>query len=165
MKKYFIFGLGRTGSTLYSNLLDIYYKTVLLKDNNIFYSADKLKIDWSFPIQHTHQINAIKDIPNDFVFLLCIRSILDSVVSLFVAEKTNTFTITSEKEKNQYINENKNLKIQININKFTHTVKLMDYNYSKILQMYEKLDTEKYIIKYNECAIDKNVFFKSIGIN
>ena len=165
MKKYLIYGLGRTGSTLYSNLLDIYYKTVFLRNNNIFYSRHDLKIDWSYPIQHTHQIDAVSDMPEDFILLLTTRSILDSIISLFVAEKTTTYTITSESEKTHYINENQDLKIHIDIWKFIKNVKLIDNDYSKILQIYEKLALEKYIIEYNECAINKNKFFKNIGID
>jgi hypothetical protein len=165
MKKYFIFGIGRTGSTLYSNLLDIYYKSILPQENNICYSADKLKIDWSFPIQHTHQFNAIKDIPEDFVFLLTTRCILDSLLSVIVAETTNFWTVTSDKDKINYINQFSNKKIKINIPQFIHRAESADYSYYKILKEFEKSSNEKFILKYNECTTNFNVFYQKIGIN
>jgi hypothetical protein len=165
MKKYIIYGVARTGSMYYTHLLDEYYKSCLFLNNNVFYSHNYLEPDWSFPINHTHQIGIIENYPKDFVFLLTTRSILDSVISLIVAEKTKIYTLTSTKEELLYKKQHKNLKLDISIREFTNKVKDFDHRYSKILQIYENINTEKYIIKYNDCANNENNFFKNIGID
>jgi LPS sulfotransferase NodH len=165
MKKYFIFGVGRTGSTLYSNLLDLYYKSISSNENNIFYSADKLKIDWSFPIQHTHQYNVIRDIPEDFVFLLTTRCILDSVLSNIVAKQTDVWTLTCEQEKVNYLYKFSEKKFKVNILQFKEHVRNIDYTYNRVFRIFEKLNNEKFILKYNQHATNYNLFYKTIGIN
>ena len=165
MKKYFIFGVGRTGSTLYSNLLDLYYKSISSNENNIFYSADKLKIDWSFPIQHTHQYNVIRDIPEDFVFLLTTRCILDSVLSNIVADQTDVWTLTCEQEKVNYLYKFSEKKFKVNIPQFKEHVRNIDFTYVKVLTEYQKLKNEKLILQYNQHAKNYNLFYEVLGIN
>ena len=165
MKKYLVYGVARTGSIHFTHLLDEYFKNYLFLNNNIFYSQSHLSPDWSFPIQHTHQIKIVEKIPSDFVLLLTTRSILDSVISQCVAEETKTYTLRSEKEKILYKKQFENLRFNINLYKFINKVKEFDNFYSNIFEIYKNLAVEKYIINYNDCIGNEINFFRNININ
>jgi hypothetical protein len=165
MKKYLVYGISRTGSIYFTHLLNEYFKNYLSLNNNVFYSQDLLAPDWSFPIQHTHQIKIVEKIPSDFVLLLTTRSILESVISQCVAQETKIYTLHSKIEEMLYKKQFEGLRFNINLYKFINKVKEFDYFYSNIFEIYKDLNVEKYIINYNDCIGDEINFFKTINVN
>jgi hypothetical protein len=168
MKKYLIYAVPRTGSTLYSILLDQYCSAITKVDNNSEYSAGHKAPVWNHPIHHTHQIDILSSAPDDYIKVVTTRSLLDSTVSLFVARHTKKWHIISNDDNTNYLSQhNNNNKINIDLKDFKEHVSHYDYCYCKTNQILSRCTGEKYILKYNKHANPSNnyqTFYSALNI-
>jgi hypothetical protein len=150
MKKYLIYAIPRTGSTFYSNLLNLYCSAITRVDDNFEFTAGSGSPVWDKPIHHTHQIDILSLAPDDYVKIVTTRSILDSTLSFFVANHTHKWHINTDVDNTDYLNKHSNDKINIDLKDFKENVCHFDYCYCKANLILSRYTGEKYILKYNE---------------
>jgi hypothetical protein len=150
MKKYLIYAVPRTGSTFYTNLLNQYCSAITRVDFNFEFTEGSTRPVWDKPIHHTHQIDILSSAPDDYVKIVSTRSLLDSVLSFFVARHTDKWHINTDVDNTDYLNKHSNDKINIDLKDFKDHVCHYDYCYCKANQILSRYTGEKYILKYNE---------------
>ena len=171
MKKYIIFAVPRTGSTLYDLLLNRYYEAITGNKKNSEYTGGDTSIipQWNNLLHHTHQIDLLQNAPNDYVKIITTRSLLDSVVSLCVAQITDQWHMITDTDINDYLDDIKNRKkITIDITNFKELVAYSDYHYCRAYKILNEWSGEKYILNYNKHTDPTNnfqTFYNELGIN
>jgi len=167
MKKYLIYAIPRTGSTLYNNLLNQYCSAITRVGDNSEYTLGHRAPVWNKPIHHTHQIDILSSAPDDYVKIVSTRSLLDSTLSFFVANHTKIWHINTDVDNINYLNKHSNDKININLKDFKEHVWHFDYHYCKSNQILSRHTGEKYILKYNEHTDPGNnyqTFYSALNI-
>lgn len=166
MKKYMIFAVPRTGSTLYANLLSRYYNhTMQNQDPTACYTSIDGVPDWSLPIQHTHQLSVLSATPDDYVRLMPTRSLLDSIISQIIADRTATWTMATDQDEVAYTEQFRDAKFCIDVEDFFHTVQAVNSLYVKAFAVFDRCETEKHLLEYNTHAKDYTKFFAELNID
>ena len=154
--KFLIWGPGRTGSILYSNLINSYInKQTGVIDNIRFIQLDETPV-WDKPIVHTHRVELVKDAPNEYSRIVTTRSLLDTTLSVLVAEHVDHYTISNASDEIEYINRYKDYKFCIDEKKFFHRLYADNKNYKNVFSYldnnhinYIKLDYEVHSNNYD----------------
>ena len=165
LKKYAIFTPARTGSTLYANLLSFYYTryfnctdTVYWQTRNHDYSPDSL-------ILHLHSLKTFANLEANYVKILTTRSILDSVVSLMIAELTGYWHLTRPSDKRDYKQRYQYHLWRLDPEVFREQCLTFDKKYSQANRTFKDFTGEKYTLEYNIHAEDLSKFFPAVGID
>jgi hypothetical protein len=165
MKRYIIFAVARTGSTLYAELLNAYYTTLPpYRSFQVEFTEDALLPTWELPIHHTHQLDVFQSAPEDYIKLISTRSILDSVVSYIVAKFTKIFSMVMM-PKDDYYNKFKDTKILVNIEEFKDECRSFDRKYQAAFKIFNQSMHEKYILDYNIHATNHQEFYNTLNID
>ena len=162
MKKYSIFTVARTGSTLYTNLVAFYYNCVTGNLNTVFWQTGE-RADWTYPIQHVHSVTVWEQTPEDFIPVLTTRSTLDSVLSKIIAIKTEFWHIENNATSTEYQEKFNNAKFTIDMAWFKETVNSTEYLYQEAYNFFNNWSGEKYLLEYNK-HLDPMVFYNTLGI-
>lgn len=162
MKKYSIFTVARTGSTLYTNLVAFYYNCTTGNLDTVFWQTGELE-NWAYPVQHIHSVNVWERTPINFIPILTTRSLLDSALSKLVAIKTEYWHLESNSAAAAYKAKFSDTKFTVDIDFFKDTVQSSQYLYQEAYNFYNSWTGEKYLLEYNK-HLDPMVFYNTLGI-
>jgi len=163
MKKYIIYTVSRTGSILYANLISNYLKSQN-EPHAINFSKGDDYANWSCPVHHTHQLELFDSAPDDFIRVLSTRSILDSAISLMVAEHTAVWSLVNRNDREQYARQFANTKIKIDPIQFADVAQKIDGQYLWANYILDTIAGEKYVLDYNTHAMDYNKLYTHLGL-
>lgn len=163
MKKYSIFTVARTGSTLYTNLVAFYYNCATGNLDTVFWQTGENQ-NWNYPIQHIHSVDVWSQTPDTFVPVLTTRSLLESSISKLMAIKTNFWHMESNGVSKQYRETFKRSKFTIDVDLFKETIRDAEYLYQEAYNFFNAHTGEKYLLEYNK-HLDPLVFYNTLGIN
>lgn len=168
MKKYVVYSPMRTGSTLYCRVLDLYHQHLYGTDNNVFWEDETNcnSIDYStdHTIYHLHNIEAFSNAPGDFIKVLTTRNILESVISRFIVDFTNTWHVYTKKEKKRYIKSLTGKQFTINPTLFKIQLKYYNEMY-KIANHVVSKDKNSIVLEYQDHALNIKNLCDRFGID
>jgi hypothetical protein len=165
LKKYAIYTPARTGSTLYANLLAFYYIQYFKVQNPVYWQVSGPSYDPNSLILHLHNLKTFTDLDTDYVKILTTRSILDSAVSLMIANITGEWHLPRATHKKEYVQKFQYYLWRLDPDKFREHCHTFNQHYTLANQAFDQFKGEKYILKYNTHAEDLTQFFPAVGID
>ena len=163
--KYLLWGPGRTGSILYSTLINSYINAQTGEIDNIRFIQTGETPIWDKPIVHTHMVDLTSFAPDDFQRIVTTRSLLDTTLSVLLAEHVNKHTISTDKDREEYVNRYTDYRFDIDPIKFFHRLSSDSRNYKRVFTQLKK-DNVNYIeLDYETYAFDYKAFYEKLGLS
>jgi hypothetical protein len=138
LKKYLIWGPGRTGSMLAANVL----QAALYPKSQITCTDIKYIRNLNSPIIHTHNLQMFVD--STAHRLMMVRNIFPAAVSTMIALDTNRYHVYNQDEVEQYVNEFGHRSLHIDTSEFDKMCKKYDREYEEAMSSGVKFDKVHY---------------------
>jgi hypothetical protein len=163
----FIVGINvRTGSTIYALWLNAARPDIAPDEvaAQISWSSNNETPDWSFPIQHTHQFEVFATAPPEFKRIWCRRNYLDSVLSHFVADHTNTYHLHNYNGSAEYQEKYQNTKFVIDLFDFHRELKDCNSRDRAVSQWQQQTHNDMIPLLYHVHAQNTQAFYNAVNL-